>query len=173
MSLSPTEIEHRATLAWSFGHLDPRGEHGPTRLLRRLVCDVELVSRAVPAGRVILDLTHDHCDHGPSAAVRHDPCLRPTRAKVARDQRPEDMVMAGARGCAMFTAWALAETWTQAELEATALAIVMPTGVLVGTSWTVGELAEYFGVDEHLVHQRLRMLGVSRGSGERPAMRAS
>lgn len=135
----------------------------PVRVLRRIVgC----------AGIELSDLVAIGAAAFVCAAA--DPGFRPLLVRLRRTQPAEQLTMAAARALALFTFWnacgAVMEHVGWGGVEAGALAIAMPAPDLRDALRRMGPsaAAAHFVVPLHALDARLRMLGETVGSGERP-----
>lgn len=135
----------------------------PMRILRRIVgcAGVELSDMAAVGAAVFVH----------SAA---SPGCRPVLVRLRRTQPAEHLTMAAARALALFTFWnacgSVLEHVGWGGVEAGALAIAMPAPELRDAVQRTGHsaAAAKFTVPISALDARLRMLGETVGSGERP-----
>lgn len=102
------------------------------------------------------------------------PGFRPLLVRLRRTQPAEQLTMAAARALALFTFWnscgAVLDKVGWGGIEAGALAIAMPAPDLRDALHRIGHsaAAAHFAVPIPALDARLRMLGETVGSGERP-----
>lgn len=159
-SSAVAKADRLALAAYELGNLRPDGEEGTGELTRRLFGPAGIaISERVPPRRAIVEF---YCWRTRDRSY-------PRCVRMARGQRPEDLVQACSMACAQYIAWAKGETLDAEAMELVAHAIALPTMCLQRAedeAWTVEEIAEYYVLDANFVHERLRVLRVHHGSAD-------
>lgn len=152
-----------ARAAYRLADLLPDAYAPPIRILRRIVgCAGIELSDVVAVGAAAF------------VCAAATPGFRPILVRLRRTQPAEQLTMAAARALALFTFWnssgAVLEKVGWGGVEAGALAIAMPAPDLRDALRRAGHAgaAARFSVPVSALDARLRMLGETVGSGERP-----